>query len=59
DAELDAREAAQASAGAAPAGAVGPAAGSGPDAGAAEGPADAGRPWWESDPRFSDRFRQV
>jgi cytochrome c oxidase assembly factor CtaG len=58
DAELDAREATRASAGAAPAGAVGPATRSGPDAGA-EGPAGADRPWWENDPRFSDRFRQV
>jgi cytochrome c oxidase assembly factor CtaG len=61
DAELDAREATRAPAGAAPAGAVGPAARSGPDTdtGAAEGPDGAGRPWWENDPRFSNRFRQV
>jgi hypothetical protein len=24
-----------------------------------EAPADPERPWWENDPRFSDRFRQV
>ena len=25
----------------------------------AVGPAEPNRPWWESDPRFSDRFKEV
>jgi uncharacterized membrane protein len=60
DAELDAREAARAAAaGAGAADVAGPA---GPRAGAAaaEGDADdADRPWWESDPQLTDRFRQA
>jgi cytochrome c oxidase assembly factor CtaG len=54
DAELDAQSA-RAVQGA-------PAAQGEPDAPAAEapaGPASPARPWWEGDPRFSDRFKQV
>jgi cytochrome c oxidase assembly factor CtaG len=50
DAELDARDAAREDA----VGAVSPAGASGPAAGAESG---AERPWWEADPRFSDRFK--
>ncbi len=55
DAELDARDAEQAK--------VRSTGSRSPDAHSAaaepEAPADPERPWWENDPRFSDRFRQV
>lgn len=54
DAELDAREAAQAGATAGPGGAV-----DAPRAGAASAAAGEDRPWWESDPRFANRFQPV
>jgi len=70
DAELDARDAEQAkvrssgspspdahSAAAQPAAAQ-PAAAQ-PATAQPEAPADPEQPWWENDPRFSDRFRQV
>jgi cytochrome c oxidase assembly factor CtaG len=64
DAELDARDAARASAraGEGQAGEAGPRAAGGADARAAGGAgADAPgeRPWWESDPRFVGRFQAV
>ena len=59
DAELDAREAAQARA-AATAGPGGPGgAVDAPRAGAGSGAAGEDRPWWESDPRFANRFQPV
>ena len=51
DAELDAIQAAQA---AAPGGAL-----DAPRAGAGGGAAGPDRPWWESDPRFANRFQPV
>ena len=70
DAELDARDAKlaaaalAASAGQGGGAAVGRADGGGIAAGPAAGRGDGGagpaqRPWWESDPRFADRFRAV
>jgi cytochrome c oxidase assembly factor CtaG len=62
DAELDARDAARATAGAA----AGAAAGAGASVtAAADRPAEAGeadeadRPWWETDPRLTDRFKKA
>jgi hypothetical protein len=66
DAELDARDAARAAQAAAmataPAGTQAASAGtpsavSGP--GTAPGAVAADRPWWESDPRFADRFQSI
>ena len=65
DAELDAREAAQAArqqtAQVAPAAQA--TAQPGPEEGSAEPadllPADVERPWWETDPRFTERFREA
>ena len=66
DAELDAKEAAQAAATAGPGGAVGPGGAIGPGgavdaprAGTGSGAAGEDRPWWESDPRFANRFQPV
>ncbi len=53
DAELDAREAAGGAA-AGPGGTV-----DAPRAGAGSGAAAGDRPWWESDPRFANRFQPV
>jgi cytochrome c oxidase assembly factor CtaG len=61
DAELDARDAAAAAATTIPAPAGGRATASGEtgEAPAAAAQPQAQQPWWESDPRFADRFRAV
>jgi cytochrome c oxidase assembly factor CtaG len=57
DAELDARDAAREAARAVAA--ASPEAADAPETAGATEPGDADRPWWEEDPRLTDRFRQA